>query len=88
MIENVLAYVVASGTEMDFDTKVTLEALGYLGVLCIPIFIFILIIYCLIRVVRFFRSVGKEQKLTRMELGKLAEELRLIREERKEKNPS
>jgi L-asparagine transporter-like permease len=44
------------------------------------VFIFALIIICLIRVSRYFMSEGKEQKLMRMELGKLAEEVHAIRE--------
>ncbi len=40
-----------------------------------------LIIIALWRIGRYFRSAGTEQKLTRMELGKLAEEVHLLREE-------
>jgi hypothetical protein len=47
-------------------------------------FIFALIIICLIRVSRYFMSAGKEQKLIRMELGKLAEEVHLLRQEQKD----
>jgi len=43
------------------------------------VFIFALIIICLIRVSRYFMTAGKEQKLMRMELGKLAEDVHLIR---------
>lgn len=43
-------------------------------------FIFALIIICLIRVSRYFMNAGKEQKLIRMELGKLADEVHLIRQ--------
>jgi hypothetical protein len=42
-------------------------------------FIFALVIICLVRVSRYFRTAGKEQKLIRMELGKVAEEVHLIR---------
>ncbi len=44
-------------------------------------FIFALIIICLIRVSTYFRTAGKEQKLIRMELGKVAEEVHLLRQE-------
>jgi hypothetical protein len=44
------------------------------------VFIFALIIICLIRVSRYFMTAGKEQKLMRMELGKLAEDVHLIRQ--------
>ena len=47
-------------------------------------FIFALVIICLIRASRYFMSAGKEQKLIRMELGKLAEEVHLLRQEMKE----
>ena len=46
-------------------------------------FIFALIIICLIRVSTYFRTAGKEQKLIRMELGKVAEEVHLLRQELK-----
>jgi hypothetical protein len=44
-----------------------------------------LIIVCLIRLAKFLGSVPKEQKLLRMELGKLAEEVHQIRNELKAK---
>jgi hypothetical protein len=47
------------------------------------IFIFALIIITLIRVSRYFRNAGKEQKLIRLELGKLADEVHQIRQEMK-----
>ena len=47
-------------------------------------FIFALVIICLIRASRYFMSAGKEQKLIRMELGKLAEEVHLLRQEMKD----
>ena len=50
----------------------------------IYVFIFSLIIICLIRVARYFRDAGKEQKLIRMELGKVAEEVHLLRQEMKD----
>lgn len=45
------------------------------------VFIFALVIICLIRVSRYFLTAGKEQKLLRMELSKLAEEVHLMRQE-------
>ncbi|MHC4647832.1 MAG: hypothetical protein ACYTBJ_20410 [Planctomycetota bacterium] len=42
-------------------------------------FIIALVIMCLIRVSRYFMNAGKEQKLIRMELGKLAEEVHQLR---------
>ena len=44
-------------------------------------FIVALVIMCLIRVSGYFMNAGKEQKLTRIEIGKLAEEVRILREE-------
>jgi len=44
------------------------------------VFIFALIIICLIRVSRYCMTSGKERKLMRMELGKLAEEVHLLRQ--------
>jgi len=43
-------------------------------------FIFAVVIICLIRVSRYFLTAGKEQKLMRIEIGKLAEEIHLIRQ--------
>ena len=45
------------------------------------VFIFVLIIISLIRVSRYFKNAGKEQKLLRIEIGKLAEEMHLLRRE-------
>lgn len=50
-------------------------------VLAACVFVFVLIIICLIRVSRYFRNTGKEQKLMRIEMGKLAEEVHLMRRE-------
>ncbi|MHC4154796.1 MAG: hypothetical protein ACYST6_07735 [Planctomycetota bacterium] len=46
-------------------------------------FIIALVIMCLIRVSRYFMNAGKEQKLIRIEIGKLAEEVHLLRQELK-----
>ena len=46
-------------------------------------FISALVIICLIRVATYLRTAGKEQKLIRMELGKVAEEVHLLRHELK-----
>lgn len=50
-------------------------------ILAVYAFIFALVIICLIRVARYFGNAGKEQKLMRMEMGKLAEEVHLLRRE-------
>ena len=62
-------------------------AVPVFGILVIAayVFIFALIIICLIRVSCYFRNAGKEQKLMRMEIGKLAEEMHLLRQEFKDK---
>ena len=56
---------------------------GVLVVFAVYAFIFALVIICLVRVSRYFRTAGKEQKLIRMELGKVAEEVHLLRQELK-----
>lgn len=53
-------------------------------VLVAEAFIFALVIICLIRLSRYFLSAGREQKLIRMELGKVAEEVHLLRQEMKD----
>ena len=52
-------------------------------ILAVYVFIFALVIICLIRISTYFRTAGKEQKLIRMELGKVAEEVHLLRQELK-----
>ena len=51
-----------------------------LVVMGVYVFLFALVIICLIRIARFFSTAGKEQKLIRMELGKVAEEVHLMRQ--------
>lgn len=70
MINNILAYL-----EVSISAIIAIAAYA---------FIFALVIICLIRVARYFRDAGKEQKLIRMELGKVAEEVHLLRQEMKE----
>jgi hypothetical protein len=53
-------------------------------VLAAYVFIFALIIISIIRISRYFRDTGKEQKLIRIELGKVAEEVHLLRQEMKD----
>ena len=52
-----------------------------IAMLALYVFIFALVIICLIRVARYFGNAGKEQKLIRLELGKVAEEVHLLRQE-------
>ena len=42
---------------------------------------YVLLAFCIYRAAKYFGSAGKEQKLLRMEMGKLAEELHLMRQE-------
>jgi hypothetical protein len=67
-----------------------LIAVNVFGILAFAIYVFIfaLIIICLIRVARYFRDAGKEQKLIRMELGKVAEEVHMLRQEMKDSKVS
>ncbi len=74
MINNILAGAVG---------KPVISILGVFILLAVYAFIFALVIICLVRVSRYFRTAGKEQKLIRMELGKVAEEVHLIRQELK-----
>ena len=61
--------------------------LGMIAISIVPLIVlaayvsmFALIIICLIRLSRYLMTTGKEQKLMRMELGKLAEEVQAIRQ--------
>lgn len=71
MIHNVLAFEV---TRLGGFLTAFLVMAAY-------VFIFVLIIITLMRVSRYFRNAGKEQKLLRIEMGKLAEEVHLLRRE-------
>ena len=51
----------------------------FLGLVAFAAFV----IFCVHRIGKFFDSGRKEQKLIRMELGKLAEEVHLLRQELK-----
>lgn len=46
----------------------------------ICVLFFALVISCLVRASRYFRNTVKEQKLMRMEFGKLADEVKQIRQ--------
>ena len=59
-------------------------SIGFIIILAFSVFILALIITCLIRVSRYFKTAGPEQKLLRMELGKAAEEIHLLRQELKD----
>ena len=74
MIHNILAY--------------SAGAVSAIFMLVAYLFIFALVIICLIRVSRYFLTAGKEQKLIRMELGKLAEEVHLLRQSLKDDKDS
>ena len=58
------------------------DAPGLLVLLAVAsyVFIFALVTICLIRMSRYFLTAGKEQKLMRMEMGKMAEEVHLLRQ--------
>lgn len=43
-----------------------------------------LLAFCIYRAAKYFISATREQKLIRMELGKLAEEIHLLRQEQKD----
>jgi len=58
-------------------------SIGGIMVLFLYAFLIALVIICLIRISRYFLTAGKEQKLIRMEIGKLAEEVRILRQELK-----
>jgi uncharacterized membrane protein len=49
-------------------------------VFVVYVFIIALVIICLFRVMKYLEASGKEQKLIRMELSKVAEEVHLMRE--------
>ncbi len=60
----------------------TQSIFGFYGLLIILVYvpIFALIVMGLIRLVRYLGSAGREQKLLRIEVTKLAEEVHLLRQ--------
>jgi len=76
MIDGILAVVVEPQTRSFISIGGLIIFLVYGGIL-------VLIIIGLLRLVRFLGTANKEMKLTRMEVGKLAEEVHLLRQELK-----
>ena len=68
------------------DVVLAFVSIGFIVVIAVYAFIFSLVIICLVRVSRYFRDAGKEQKLIRMDLGKLADEVQQLRQDLKENN--
>ena len=66
----------------------TIWSVNLIPVLILFIYAFILglVIIVLIRLMRYLGSAKKEQKLMRIELGKLAEEVHILRQELKGNN--
>ena len=78
MMSNNLAWIL--GTQ---NSHLTFSIVGILFI-TIYVSIFVLIISFLFRVVKYFKTAGNEQKLLRLELGKLADEVQQLRRELKE----
>ena len=76
MIDGILAVVVEPQTR-------SFISIGGLIIFLVCGGILVLIIIGLLRLVRFLGTANKEMKLTRMEVGKLAEEVHLLRQELK-----
>lgn len=70
-------FLLAAAGPRSGSMVLTVVAMGIYALL------FALVIICLIRIARFFRTAGTEQKLIRLELGKVAEEVHLLRQEMK-----
>ncbi len=68
------------------DVVLAFVSIGFIVVIAVYAFIFSLVIICLVRVSRYFRDAGKEQKLIRMDVGKLADEVQQLRQDLKENN--
>ena len=78
MISNL--FILAEGT------KDTLFSGSPALLLFVYAFVIVLSIIAAVIFIRFLNSGMKEMKLMRMEVGKLAEELRLLRQEMKDRN--
>ncbi|MBN1805568.1 MAG: hypothetical protein JW837_09970 [Sedimentisphaerales bacterium] len=68
----------------DNISAITVFAIGPVIIMIFYAFIVCLVIICLIRIARYFRNAGNEQRLIRLELGKVAEEVHLLRQEIKD----
>jgi hypothetical protein len=79
MITNILA---ALEGEMRIDSFP--GNIVFIVMLFIYVGIIVLVISLMIRLARYISAAGKERKLLRIELGKLAEEVQLIRKEIKQ----
>ncbi len=80
MITSILAYVA-----LDASTTSRI-AINFIPCILIVAF-WILIVYGLIQLIRSLVGARKEQKLIRMELSKLAEEVHQIRQQTEDKQP-
>jgi len=83
MIDTILAATEAVPATEAVKTFTRVSIVGILVFLCYG-FIVALVIIGLVRLVKFLGSANKEMKLTRMEVGKLAEEVHLMRQELKD----
>jgi len=82
MIDTILAATEAVPATEAVKTFTRFSIVGILLFLCYG-FIVALVIIGLVRLVKFLGTANKEMKLTRMEMGKLAEEVHLLRQELK-----
>ena len=85
MIAQILAYISQTdvvGNDLPATSRVMLNILP-----CIFMFVVIcfwgLVIFGLVKLIKYLGSAGREQKLIRMELSKLADEVQQIRQELK-----
>ncbi|MHC4206859.1 MAG: hypothetical protein ACYSTT_19560 [Planctomycetota bacterium] len=62
--------------------KLIIRVLYYFPFISIAFYIFLAI--CIYKVAKYYGRAGREQKLLRIEMGKLAEEVHLLRQETKD----
>jgi len=79
MIINIVTAVEPQMVERASPTHMYIQFLPTL----IGMLVWVLIVICLIRLIRFLGNARNEMKLVRMELSKLAEEVHLLRRESK-----
>lgn len=79
MISNILA----ATKEPPMSVQSFGGSIMFIVMLAVYVGLLVLVISFLIRMVRYFKTAGNEQKLIRMELGKLADEVQQLRQERK-----
>jgi hypothetical protein len=82
-----LSYLLAQTSEIVYPReRIWFPYIITFGGLILGIAFYSLLALCIYWVAKYFRNAGKEQKLLRMEMGKLAEEVHILRQKFENEN--